>query len=220
MTVPSWSFNEKLKQHNKDLQKELAERHGPVIRITGPGGFPLYAHRHISHARPKADGNGLVLELLNSTGVLVDPGLPTCPIPEISSCELHIGNKDRFRFCDVFELQSGEHEFPGPVASNDHRQPEDPQVGDVWYQQFGPALEFPDYDVHDLHNIDPDDFFDNVTFDYSLGIVCGPRYLPASFLFGRFFNRFFNRFFKIDVRFFKIELARNPFEEEESTEEP
>ena len=72
------------------MQKDLR-----VIRVTGPGGFPVYAERHFHYATPHSvfpDQRSLKLQ--NSTGNLVGPGLASCSIRDLDACEVHIGGKE------------------------------------------------------------------------------------------------------------------------------
>ena len=78
------------------LEEEIVAHHNDrTIRVTGPGGFPLYAERHINYmVRDGILGDGdLELPLLNSTGNYRMPGLATCPVEDIERCELHVGNQ-------------------------------------------------------------------------------------------------------------------------------
>lgn len=81
-----------------------------VIRVTGPGGFPVYAERHIQHAKyflqggendPEEVGD---LELQNSTAgdstVNSNPNLASCPVQDIERSELHIGDKKVIKIGD------------------------------------------------------------------------------------------------------------------------
>ena len=99
-----------------DLQEELAaekekvnrlEQELRVIRITGPGGFPVHAERHFQHADQHAEGDdfdGLhSISLQNPTerpagdlagGSLANPQLVACQIQDVNKCELHIGGKE------------------------------------------------------------------------------------------------------------------------------
>lgn len=81
------------RETNWKLQQELR-----VIRVTGPGGFPVYAERHFQYAKNRH--NGEWLELQNSTGEHINPNLANCPVEDIEKCELHIGGKEILKIGD------------------------------------------------------------------------------------------------------------------------
>jgi len=78
------------KEKNKKLQQDRR-----VIRVTGPGGFPVYAERHFHYATPsRVEPDARFLKIQNSTGNLVGPGVASCSIQDLDACEVHIGGKE------------------------------------------------------------------------------------------------------------------------------
>lgn len=75
--------NKKFRNENKKLQEENRVLKARVIRVTRPGGSPIYAQRHIAYANETEQGF-LVLNLHATT-------LPMCPIEDMERCEVHIG---------------------------------------------------------------------------------------------------------------------------------
>ena len=73
---------------------DAAKYDSRLIRVTGPGGSPLYAHRHMASAIAwEFEEVPLTLYLHNSTGDLLDDSLLTCPLEDLEKCELRIGER-------------------------------------------------------------------------------------------------------------------------------
>ena len=90
------------KAKNKKLENELR-----TIRVTGPGGFPVYAERHFQYADFDDDFEdeepwSLLLQTPHAVfpDGPVNPNLPTCQVQDIEKCELHIGGKEIIRIGD------------------------------------------------------------------------------------------------------------------------
>lgn len=90
------------KERVKTLEGELR-----VIRVTGPGGFPVYAERHFQYAKYDQGGMEMwILDFHNSTGKLANSNLPSCPVQHIEDCELHIGGREIFKIGDYGHCSS------------------------------------------------------------------------------------------------------------------
>ena len=101
---------EALQADKKHLEEELARLsiNAKLVRVTGPGGFPVYAEGHIGDAVRHTDYGSPCydLELINSTGKNANSDLPMCPVREIEKAEIHIGNKRMFVLGDFDDTDS------------------------------------------------------------------------------------------------------------------
>ena len=87
-------------------QADVAKYNSRLIRVTGPGGSPLYAHRHMASAIAwEFEEVPLTLYLHNSTGDFLDDSLSTCSLEDLEKCELHVG--DRTVYCLERCVRSG-----------------------------------------------------------------------------------------------------------------
>jgi len=101
---------EHLQHENKKIQKELDRRNTEMVRVTGPGGFPVYAERHIAYVTFDEDDEATdcELELSNSDGEHADPNLSACPHPSsIETCEIHFGDQEKFVLDDCVDSEEG-----------------------------------------------------------------------------------------------------------------
>lgn len=80
-------------EQTKARIKTLENEH--LVRITGPGGFPVFAERNFKYSIPDSDRGaiGYDLELQNSTGENAKTSLASCTPADFQNCELHIGEK-------------------------------------------------------------------------------------------------------------------------------
>ena len=83
-----------------ETNRKLHEYKRNVVKVTGPGGSPVYAVNHSSKTQLRdRHFHEWGLHLLNSTQVHIegfeefDTTLPTCPVQDIEKCEVHIGEK-------------------------------------------------------------------------------------------------------------------------------
>lgn len=108
-------LQEELRVKTEKIQKLESELR--VIRVTGRGGFPIYAERHYQHAtEDPQDVDEWFLRLQNSTGDYVNTNLPSCPVQQIDSCELHIGGKEMIVLGDSDDF-NGEPETEAGIHS-------------------------------------------------------------------------------------------------------
>lgn len=88
----------KEKNKTKKLEEALDQRDERTVRITGPGGAPVYANAHYVERVNNDDENSspyqVNLHLHNSSGHNADTSLPMCPVEDIKKCELRIGGKE------------------------------------------------------------------------------------------------------------------------------
>ena len=87
--------NKKLRNENTKLREENRLLNALVVRVTGPGGSPTYAQRHIAHANETEHGF-LVLDLHAYYDDKAETILPVCPIEDMERCEIHIGDQATF----------------------------------------------------------------------------------------------------------------------------
>lgn len=112
------------KAKNKQLETEFK-----TIRVTGPGGAPVYAERHFQHAKWETIFDLWVLKLQGPTEnyVYANPNLSSCAVEELHNCELHIGGKEIFK-----------------IGEFDHRQlftdADDEELGLMYKYQPNPEL--------------------------------------------------------------------------------
>ena len=92
--------NDNLQSENDNLQSKLDSALSRMIRITGPGGSPVYAERSYLERHRPILATGWKLHLINCTASQTgdvnlppNPCLAMCNVEDIMDCELHIGTK-------------------------------------------------------------------------------------------------------------------------------
>ena len=104
--------NQKLREEINKINKHNLR----VIRVTGPGGSPVYAQRHIAYAKEDPGFHEATVELNNSTDDHTNTNLPICPVQDIEKCELHIGDEEVIVIGD-FERAGGQSSVGEPEQS-------------------------------------------------------------------------------------------------------
>lgn len=93
-----------------------------LIRVTGPGGFPVYAWCPFNQA--SWDGHVWDLPLFSSTGVNRDANLPMCPVEAIESCEVHFGRQEIVKMIDSVDVwDSNESRAPDMMGEVGNKEP-------------------------------------------------------------------------------------------------
>ena len=153
-------------EQQQRLEAELHRRNAKLVRITGPGGFPVYAERSLELVEVYGnDGIGFRLPLINSIGNddgrLADAQLPMCPVGEVATAEIHIGNEQQYvlgEFNYDIQTKSGigdpqvysRHLFFGPMESNDEDNLQTQTVVNLKYGPLPAHIVMPD--PEDLRN--------------------------------------------------------------------
>mmetsp|Transcript_12240 Transcript_12240/g.18771 ORF Transcript_12240/g.18771 Transcript_12240/m.18771 type:complete len:189 (-) Transcript_12240:157-723(-) len=135
---------EELEEKTEALNSSLSR----MIRITGPGGSPVYAQRdYFERVRDdEEDGPLWRLDMINYDSIPANPSLSKCDVEEIYNCELHIGTKEVIKFSSDMEKEiiSHTHDDGKEVAFS----LEIPSKGNNGYQVIiafrGSQIEFDD----------------------------------------------------------------------------
>ena len=95
-------LQEESKRDREKIRKLEDDGKDRMVRITGPGGSPVYAENHFQYAVRDEDEPGFpekfALELQNSTGETNrNPNLASCPIQSVLDCEIHLGTNKTIR---------------------------------------------------------------------------------------------------------------------------